>query len=166
MLPSEQLLDDLAGTVLDGGDVDWAAASSSADAEIRPLLQHLRLVASVAEVHRRALPGEGETWGHLRLLERVGQGAFGEVFRAWDTRLDREVALKLLAASPDAGKGGVILREGRLLARVRHPNVVTIHGADRIGDTVGLWMEFLHGRTLDEMLKSGTTFTPDEVVRI
>ena len=166
MLPSEQLLDDLAGTVLDGGDVDWAAAESSADADIRPLLRHMRLVASVAEVHRQPLPGDGETWGHLRLLERVGQGAFGEVFRAWDTRLDREVALKLLTASPDSDNGGVIIREGRLLARVRHPNVVTIHGAERIGDRVGLWMEFVHGRTLEDLLKSGTAFTPDEVAHI
>ena len=166
MLPSEQLLDDLAGAVLDGGDVDWAAAESSADADIRPLVRDMRLVASVAEVHRQPLPGNGETWGHLRLLERVGCGAFGEVFRAWDTRLDREVALKLLTVSPDSDNGGVIIREGRLLARVRHPNVVTIYGAERVGDRVGLWMEFVHGRTLEDLLKSGTTFTPDEVVHI
>ena len=166
MLPSEQLLDDLAGAVLDGGDVDWTTAESSADADIRPLLRHLRLVASVAEVHRQALPGDGETWGHLQLLERVGHGAFGEVFRAWDTRLDREVALKLLTTSPDADKGGVIIREGRLLARVKHPNVVTIHGAERIGDRIGLWMEFVHGRTLEDLLKSGRAFTPDEVAHI
>jgi serine/threonine-protein kinase len=167
MLPTEHLLDDLAGTVLDGGDVDWAAAESSADADIRPLLRDLRLVASVAEVHRRQpLPGDGETWGHLRLLERVGSGAFGEVFRAWDTRLDREVALKLLTESAGPDKSGVIIREGRLLARVRHPNVVTIHGAERIGDRVGLWMEFVHGRTLEDLLKSETVFTPDEVVHI
>ncbi len=166
MLPSEKLLDDLAGAVLDGGDVDWTTAESSADADIRPLIQHMRLVASVAEVHRQALPGDGETWGHLQLLERVGQGAFGEVFRAWDTRLDREVALKLLTTSPDADKGGVIIREGRLLARVKHPNVVTIHGAERIGERIGLWMEFVHGRTLEDLLKSGRAFTPDEVVHI
>ncbi|HYN06141.1 MAG TPA: protein kinase [Vicinamibacterales bacterium] len=166
MLPSEQLLEDLAGTVLDGGDVDWASAESSADADTRPFVRHLRLVASVAEVHRHALPGEGETWGHLRLLERVGQGAFGEVLRAWDTRLDREVALKILAESPNPGRGGVVIREGRLLARVRHQNVVTIHGAERIGDRVGLWMEFVHGRTLEDLLKSGRAFTPDEVVHI
>ena len=71
MNPSEQLLDDLAGTVLDGDDVDWSAAESSADAEIRPLLQCLRVVASLAEVHRPTLSAEGETWGHLRILERV-----------------------------------------------------------------------------------------------
>ena len=166
MHPNEELLHNLAGTVLDGGDVDWTAAESSADTDSRPLLRHLRLVASVAEVQRRALPGDGETWGHLRLLERVGHGAFGEVFRAWDTRLDREVALKLLTASRGSDKGGAIIREGRLLARVRHSNVVTIHGAERIGDRVGLWMEFVHGRTLEDLLKSGTVFTPDEVVHI
>ena len=96
-----------------------------------------------------------EIWGHLRVLARVGRGAFGEVFRAWDTRLDREVALKLLPADESDARALAtsIIDEGRLLARVRHPNVATIYGADRIGDCVGLWMEFVNGRTLEEILQ-------------
>ena len=93
----------------------------------------------------------GSRWGQLEVRERVGAGAFGEVYRARDPRLDREVALKILAreaADPQAE----VVREARLLARVRHPNVVTVHGADRIDGRVGIWTEFLRGQTLDRML--------------
>ena len=94
----------------------------------------------------------GSRWGHLEILERAGGGAFGEVFRARDTRLDRVVALKLLTQEA-SGSADERLREARLLARVRHQNVVTVHGADRIDGRVGIWMEFLHGETLDRILR-------------
>ena len=108
-------------------------------------------------------------WGHLQILEPIGRGAFGDVYRAWDSRLDREVALKLIPASlPIAGASPAasIIEEGRLLARVRHPNVVTIHGAEQIGDRIGLWMELVRGRTLEESLRAGSTFTPSEAIRV
>ena len=109
-----------------------------------------------------------ETWGHLRICERIGRGAFGEVYRAWDTRLDREVALKLMPVALAAGAEAAssIIHEGRLLARVRHPNVVTIYGADEIDGYVGLWMELVPGRTLEDLLRDGQTFEPGEVAHI
>jgi serine/threonine-protein kinase len=162
----DQLIDQLAGAVLDGAAVDWAAVESRAGSDEEPIFQYLQLVASVARIHRDALPVE--TWGPLRLVERVGRGATGDVFRAWDTRLDREVALKLILSplSPDDAAANAIVREGRLLARVRHPNVVTIHGAERIGGRTGLWMEFVHGQTLDELFHQGTTFETSDVIGI
>ena len=107
-------------------------------------------------------------WGHLQLAERIGRGAFGEVYRAWDTRLDREVALKLLPAGPPSGDhaASAIIHEGRLLARVRHPNVVTIHGAEQIGDRVGLWMEFVRGHTLEQILDQRNLVSAAEAVGI
>ena len=182
-MADDKALESLADAVLDGAAVDWAAAEARADAAQQPLVRGLQVVASVARLHRDVLPDTGEhdeEWGHLRLLERVGRGACGEVFRAWDTRLDREVALKLLPAAPVSGAsetaGGVssltvgdaqsIIREGQLLAKVRHPNVVTIHGAAQIDDCVGLWMEFIHGRTLEALLQQGAAFEPDEVMHI
>ena len=71
----------------------------------------------------RAEVREAKKLGQYVLEEKIGEGAFGEVFRAWDSRLDREVALKLLkhrAADPDALPSSII-EEGRLLARVRLP---------------------------------------------
>ena len=107
-------------------------------------------------------------WGHLRLVERIGRGAFGEVYRAWDTRLDREVALKLLPAGPSSGDraASAIIHEGRLLARVRHPNVVTIYGAEQIADQIGLWMEFVRGHTLEQILDQRKVVSAAEAVGI
>ena len=107
-------------------------------------------------------------WGHLRLVEKIGRGAFGDVYRAWDTRLDREVALKLLPADLSSGDraASAIIHEGRLLARVRHPNVVTIYGAEQIADRIGLWMEFVRGHTLEQILDHRKVVSAAEAVDI
>ena len=177
----DHLLDEIAAAISDGDAIDWASAANRADAATRPFLTELRLLESVASHHREppesadaapfggATPEDGEaggTWGHLRLLDRVGAGAFGVVYRAWDTRLDREVALKLQAHLPGSTGDASPYQEGRVLARVRHPNVVTIYGAERRGTQVGLWMEFVHGRTLQHALAEGRSFLPQEVVAI
>ena len=175
---SERLVPDLAGAVLDGAPIDWASVESSADAVHRPVVAELRILAALADVHRRlqALAptvsdgddGALTRWGHLRALERIGHGVFGEVYRAWDTRLDREVALKLTTAPAAASDDPPppIIQEGKLLARVRHPNVVTIYGAEQIGDRIGLWMEFVRGRTLKETVDAGRLFTGAEAGQI
>ena len=171
-MADDPLLDDVAGAVLDGDPVDWADVEARADSSATSVVKHLAVLSLVAALHRQnesdavGRPEHDETWGHLRLLERIGRGAFGEVYRAWDTRLDREVALKLLPAPAAGGPVSSIIEEGRLLARVRHPGVVTIHGAEQIGDRVGLWMEYIRGRTLEELLQAGDTFTSRDVIQI
>ncbi len=169
MAGADSRIVELAGAILDGGPIDWLLVESGADSIDRSLIHQLKLLARVADLHRRPpVPEPGEHWGHLRVLERIGGGAQGVVYRAWDTRLDREVALKLLPAAVDgaAGRTTATIEEGRLLARVRHPNVVTIYGAERIADHVGLWMELIEGKTLEELLDGGKAFTPSEVRRI
>ena len=122
-----------------------------------------------ASAHRRphvSLPSES-TWGTLRVLEHVGCGRFGDVYRAWDPALDRDVALKILRPvdNDDAAETQVV-EEGRLMARVRHPNVVSIYGAQRIGGVTGLWMEFVKGRTLAAELAERGTFSAEEIARV
>jgi TolB-like protein/Tfp pilus assembly protein PilF/predicted Ser/Thr protein kinase len=155
----DELVSRVAASVLDGTPIDWAAIESSADSR-RPVIAQLKVLAAVADVHRAP-----DQWGHLRLLERIGHGAFGDVYRAWDTRLDREVALKLVPADASRETSSII-HEGRLLARVRHPNVVTIYGAEQIDGVVGLWMEFVRGRTLKQLVDGGRRFTDAEVIGI
>jgi serine/threonine-protein kinase len=173
---------DLVDAVLDSAAIDWTTVEAGADEASRLFLRDLKLVASVSAFQRAVAPGsEGRAveWGHLRLLDRVGHGASGEIFRAWDTKLDREVALKLLSTIPVDGKGAdpgalttvrgdapSIIREGRLLAKVRHPNVVTIYGAEQIGDRIGFWMELVRGSTLEELLRRRSAFGPAEVIGI
>jgi len=164
-------LDDLVGAILDGTSVDWSAAESSTSEITRSLVDELHVVATLADFHRNqredSLP-RPEMWGHIRVLEPLGAGAFGRVYRAWDTHLDREVALKLVRAEVDVedARTSSIIEEGRLLARVRHPNVVTIYGADRIGNTVGLWMELIDGETVERRLAGRSPFQPPEVIAV
>jgi eukaryotic-like serine/threonine-protein kinase len=165
-----QLLD-LAASVADGAQVDWQAAETGAEDSARRLVRQLRLVADVAELYRSlpepaAQPGpthdepapDGPRWGRLILLEKIGEGTSSEVYRAWDPELQREVALKLLRADGTGAEAARwrMLGEARRLARLRHPHVVLVYGADRREDRVGLWMEFVDGATLDSLVqKSG-----------
>ena len=173
---AEDRLHDLAGKILDGSPIDWQADTAGLDEEA---IEELRALAAVAVIHRdlaRAplqgsseaprTPGPLGVWGSLHLIERIGGGAFGEVFRAWDPRLDREVALKLLhpSASPQHDQG--VITEGRLLARVRHPNVVTAFGAELLDGRVGIWTEFIQGRTLSAIVEEGGPLTADTAIAI
>ena len=165
----------LASAILDGTPVDWNAADSTAEASERGVIRNLQIVAEIAALHRqpdadsalvgvtdgapRAVPSTA-SWGHLRLLEPVGRGTFGQVYRAWDTHLDREVALKLLRTAPAVDDPSAslsdptrVVNEGRLLARVRHPNVITVYGAEPRDGSVGIWMEFIRGRTLHQIVE-------------
>ena len=78
------------------------------------------------------------------------------MFRAWDAELQREVALKLLrdeGVSGSAPANARLLQEARRLARIRHPHVVHVYGAERHEERIGLWMELVRGRSLDEIVR-------------
>lgn len=165
---------------VDGEKIDWEGLLEDAgdDAE-RALLIDMRGLAELDQVPESASAGDSRTdltvgasaagrsagrrrWGYLELLDEIGHGAYGSVHRAWDTRLAREVALKLLDDDPS----GRSLDEARRLARISHPNVVTVYGADRHDGRVGLWMELLSGRTLDRMLDEQGPFSARETIAI
>ena len=177
---------DVIRAIAAGAKVDWSAVDAPADQSTHALLESLEILSRVAEAHgsvpssespdpessARAPnadggePGERHSWGPLALLERVGSGAYGDVYRAWDTRLDREVALKLLHIDVSAATStGTVIEEGRMLARVRHENVVTVFGADRIDGRVGIWTEYIDGQTLEESLQQ-KVFGPEEAASI
>ena len=137
----------------DGGDAPPAARSSD----------------SIADAMSRVPPSTGRPdlskarrWGPLFVLERVGGGAFGEVFRAWDPALDREVALKLLRFRENSREADAVVREGHLLASINHPNVIRVFGAANVDGEVGIWMEFLRGRTLEQIIQHDGTMSADE----
>jgi TolB-like protein/Tfp pilus assembly protein PilF len=174
----------LAESIADGAAIDWQAAEADATAEERAIVRQLRILADVAVLHR-SLPASPDdwgrpsessphprtpaigTWGHLILLERLGSGTTGEVYRAWDRQLEREVALKLLRAGTSAGpQVDRITREGRLLARVRHPNVITVYGVGVHDGRAGLWMELVRGATLEQLLASRGRFSAREAALI
>ena len=175
----------LAESVADGTSVDWEEASKQAPPEDQVFVRQLRILAKLTEIHTTlsetmgpaALPPSARrshatpaigTWAHLTLVERLGGGTYGEVYRAWDRQLEREVALKLLRAqgAGDDPETSRITREGRLLARVRHPNVITVHGVDVHEGRVGLWMELLRGQTLEQQLQTRGAFGAREAALV
>ncbi|HEX5042913.1 MAG TPA: serine/threonine-protein kinase [Candidatus Polarisedimenticolaceae bacterium] len=160
----------LAVQIADGTPVDWdEAARGAVD---RRVLRQLRLVESISQVHRSfsgSQPTPTEThdlppahrWGPLQLREKLGEGAYGEVYRAFDPRLEREVALKLLKET-----SAEALREGRLLAKLRHPHVVAVHGAEVHEGRTGLWMELIRGRSLEQALRQAGPLGPREAALV
>jgi serine/threonine protein kinase len=100
---------------------------------------------------------KGEQWGPLVVLEWIGGGSFGDVFRAWDPTLAKEVALKLSRDSTASDADRAVLEAQRLASIPPHPNVITVYGALKVGGVVGIWMEFLRGRTLQRVVKDEGT---------
>ena len=92
---------------------------------------------------------------HYEVAERIGAGAMGQVYLARDTRLGRDVAIKLL--SPDGGFGATarrrFQREAMAASALNHPNIITIHEINSDGDTDFIVMEYVRGQTLDALLK-------------
>jgi serine/threonine protein kinase len=153
--------------IADGADTVPAAA-----AELSGPLQN---IAHIAEFYRRAhqplgvVAGGPRQWGPLELQEILGRGSYGIVYRALDPNLQREVALKILAdddPEPSAAHSDEILAEARRLAQLKHPNLVTVFGADRHDGQTGLWMELIDGVTLGELLAHQGTFEPREAARV
>ncbi len=124
-----------------------------------PLLK--RLGSLPRPVHLAPDPSAAQAWGRYRLLEEVGAGSFGRVYRAWDPNLERHVAVKIL----HAGAARVLL-EGKQLARLRDPNVVSVLDIEEHDGQFGLCMEFVDGETLDDVLKSRGTLNAREAVLV
>lgn len=109
----------------------------------------------------------GRTLGHYRILERLGTGGMGDVWLAEDTRLRRKVALKMLrrevAESPE--KAARFEREAKAVASLSHPSIVTLHAVEEIDGVRFLAMEYLEGRTLDQVVRDGA-LPVGEILRI
>ena len=99
----------------------------------------------------------GETLTHYRISGRLGVGGMGEVYRAKDTKLERDVAIKVLpkdfAANPE--RMARFEREAKALARLNHPNVAAIHGFDQQDGIYFLVLELIEGETLQERIQRG-----------
>ena len=99
----------------------------------------------------------GRTLGHYEILSTLGAGGMGEVYRARDTRLGREVAIKLLLeeVASDPERLARFDREARVLASLNHPHIATLHGFESDGATKFLVMELVEGETLADRIERG-----------
>ncbi|NNE93601.1 MAG: serine/threonine protein kinase, partial [Verrucomicrobiales bacterium] len=109
----------------------------------------------------------GEAFPQLEIIELIGVGGMGAVYKARQPHLDREVALKILpqslAETPEFT--GRFTREGRLLARLSHPNIVAVHDFGESGGYFFLLMEFVDGVNLRQAMRAGK-FTPDQALDV
>ncbi len=146
---SSQLLD-VAERIADGADIDW----SQADGIEPELLACLRAVEALAG-RTPAMPppveprwlAAGARFAGLEIVEPIGSGSSGVVYRAHDPVLGRDVALKLCA--PSADHSAALLREARKMARVDHPGVLRVHGAVEEAGVVGFWSDLIAGESLE-----------------
>lgn len=187
-MSADDPLESVTGSISDGDPVDWSLAESSVSQEDEQgPLRALREIEKVAQGFHAlqaspipgevqgsaALPaerrGERRQWGDLVVLELARSGASGEVWRAWDPWLQREVALKFLQVhqgQESRFEDSTLLEEARLLARVRHSGVVAVHGIAEHEGRVGMWMEFLEGTTLAAEIERAGSLPPAEVLRL
>ncbi len=140
----------VASSIAEGIPVDWEHLTADADGSTTAVFDELRVLERVSRMSQ-PVP---DTWGSFAILGEIGHGAYGTVYRALDSTLNLEVALKVIRQrgplrprDPDRA-----LNEARLLAQLNHQNVVRVFKAERQGQDVGVAMELLHGRTFDELV--------------
>ncbi len=130
-------------------------AIDSDDAEVAALMRVAAVAASIRQRQqqdsKRLSPGT--RWAHLEIREHLGSGGFGDVYRAFDTALQAEVAVKFLNQ-----RGALyfqrdeFLNEARTMATVRNPHVLAIHGAATDQGVAGYWSDYLDGARLRDAL--------------
>ena len=96
----------------------------------------------------------GSKLGVYEVTAKIGAGGMGEVYRAHDTTLDRDVAIKVLpdAFATDPERLALFEREAKVLASLNHPNIAAIYGLEKSGDTPALVLELVEGPTLQDLI--------------
>ena len=152
-LPDEDGLDESALTATPAGDPE---PEPDPPADLRRPRSRTRSAADEVDLG---------TWGPYRLLRALGPGTLGRVVRATD-HLHRDVVIRFLP-TPSAPEVAVaFLATGQALARVRHPNAVEVYGAEQHDDQTGLVMEFVDGRSLDQVVVTQGTFSAREAALV
>ena len=114
----------------------------------------------------RSAVSAGTLIGPYRIEGKLGEGGMGEVYRARDTRLKRDVAVKAAVVfCPDIDRRARFRREAELLATLNHPHIAAVYGLEEVGDLTALVLELVEGPTLADRLTEGAV-TIDEALPI
>ena len=145
------------------------AAPAPASAPAESAAAALARAVGHAAREEKADPLVGTRVNGFKVQSRVGSGGFGVVYRAFDTNLERSVAIKMLPPRIAKAGQGILdrfLREARSAAKLAHPNIVTIHQICPYKDTYYIVMELVDGGALHEYLAAQKRFSPAEATRI
>lgn len=158
----------LAQRIADGQAIDWDELDSTDPvvSGLHKISRFLQNLSSEAVTRPAEVSRHGE-WGNLLLIEPIGRGSFGEVYRALDPVLQRDVALKVIK-DPDSCllDPDDFITEAQNLAHIRHRNVLAVYGAAYHDNEVGFWSELLLGQTLEKALGSEQRFSWEESLQI
>ncbi|MCC6162647.1 MAG: protein kinase [Acidobacteria bacterium] len=122
-------------------------------------------LASTDQPAAETQEGDLGTWGPYHLLRLLGPGTLGRVVRATD-HLHRDVVIRFLPDSSPPDVAVAFLATGQTLARVRHPNAVEVYGAEQHDGQTGLVMEYVDGRSLDQVVAAQGTFSAREAALV
>ena len=108
----------------------------------------------------------GSRLGHYDVTALIGEGGMGQVYQATDTKLNRQVALKILpeAFADDPDRLARFEREAKVLASLNHPNITAIYGLEEAGDTRALALELVEGPTLADRIAIGGSVAPIKLI--
>ena len=115
-----------------------------------------RTARTLSAAERELFGTPSDSLGRYALLNKLGSGSMGVVYRAYDARLDRPVAVKILHPTGErtaqllSAGDARLLREAQAIARLCHPNVIAIHDVGTVGDRIFMTMEYVEGQTLRE----------------
>ena len=135
-------------------DRDRGTPAAPAPGALTALLLELAAVPPVPELPRPTL-SPGTMVGRFEVVRQIARGAFGDVYEARDQELGRSVALKLIQPGRDRAREALSAREAEAVARLSHPNLVTLFDAGRWAGGPYLVFELLRGRTLERRLLDG-----------
>src|SRR5689334_5831862 len=165
--PADEL-ERLAAGIADDERVDWRLLARLSERDAKTggglvELSHLARAFRQADLAPAAPRASRGKFDKLEILEPLGAGAQGEVFRAYDPMLDSEVALKLKRADTDA-LNHRFLEEARRLAKIRHGNVLSVFGAAVEDGRAGIWTELVRGQSLADRLALAGRLDHEEAV--
>jgi eukaryotic-like serine/threonine-protein kinase len=164
----EKRIERLAESLGDDEAIDWSSVGDETKRLMSGTLFGLRQIESIARgfrsrrerLHKQdsPSPSPGFNFNRLKAIERIGRGAQGDVWKAYDPFLDRNVALKL-HESAEVGFSARLRNEAKTLAKFQHTNIVSIYGATSDDTYSGIWTELVRGKSLAALVCESGPFS-------